>query len=273
MAYLDGLPPQDEETLGSLLQEARELVYQDVLDLVGLLDLDADAHRVDGRLDEHALVLVTGDGKRGQQDFWARPGLDLGDIVTLGGLGCEVGQAQGGGQTAADSLEVRSEGLRLEAGTVNGGKDRQAAAGHAPRHTILRIQRLSTERCQGANWGGGAWSEEHKSSCVVNGGRPCGAGPGFRGWHWYVPAGSGLELQARPPVAGLFPACFFSPRHYDAKELPATLPIIAFSASLCHWNLGLFSSTLIHILLQPCPADHQSLGETTTGTLQDGSQR
>lgn len=113
MAYLDRLPPQDEETLCSLFQEARELVYKDVLDLVGLLDLDADADGVDGGFDEHALVLVACDGKRCQQDFWARPGLDLGHIVTFGSLRCEVGQAEGGGQTAADSLEVRSEGLRL----------------------------------------------------------------------------------------------------------------------------------------------------------------
>lgn len=58
--HLDGLPPQNEEGLGSLGQEAGELVDQDVLDLVGLLDLDAYPHAVDAGFDEDTLVLVTG---------------------------------------------------------------------------------------------------------------------------------------------------------------------------------------------------------------------
>lgn len=89
-------------------------MYKDVLDLVCLFDLDADAYGVDGWLDKNTLVLVTRDSERSQQDFRARPGLDFGHIVTFGGLRCEVGQAEGSGQTAADSLEVRSKGLRLE---------------------------------------------------------------------------------------------------------------------------------------------------------------
>jgi hypothetical protein len=50
--YLHGLPPQDHEVLGALGQEPRELVHQDLFQLVHLLDLQADAHRVDGALDE-----------------------------------------------------------------------------------------------------------------------------------------------------------------------------------------------------------------------------
>lgn len=42
---------------------------QDILNLVGLLDLDADAHGVDGRLDENALVFVAGDRQGCQQDL------------------------------------------------------------------------------------------------------------------------------------------------------------------------------------------------------------
>ena len=44
--YIDRLPPQDEEGLRSLGQEPRELVYQDVLDLIRLLYPYADAHAV-----------------------------------------------------------------------------------------------------------------------------------------------------------------------------------------------------------------------------------
>ena len=64
---LDGLPPQNEEGLGTLCQESGELVDQDVLNLVGLLDLDADPYAVDAGLDEDTLVLVAGNRERRQQ--------------------------------------------------------------------------------------------------------------------------------------------------------------------------------------------------------------
>jgi hypothetical protein len=44
--YIDRLPPQDEERLRSLRQETRELVHQDVLDLIRLLYPYADTHTV-----------------------------------------------------------------------------------------------------------------------------------------------------------------------------------------------------------------------------------
>jgi hypothetical protein len=43
----DGFPPQNIEALGALGQEAGELVHEDVLNLVGLLDLDAYSYAVD----------------------------------------------------------------------------------------------------------------------------------------------------------------------------------------------------------------------------------
>jgi hypothetical protein len=110
---LDRLPSQDEERLGTLCQEAGELVHQNVLDLVGLLDLDADAYAVDARLDQDSLVLVARDRQRRQQDLGRCARLDLGDIVSLSCLRCEVGEAEGRRQTAAYSLEVRAERLRL----------------------------------------------------------------------------------------------------------------------------------------------------------------
>lgn len=65
ITHLDRFPPQNEEALRPLLQESRELVNQDVFNLVGLLDLDADAHGVDRRLDQDALVFIAGDGQGG----------------------------------------------------------------------------------------------------------------------------------------------------------------------------------------------------------------
>lgn len=86
---------------------------QDILNLVSLLDLDAYAHRVDGRLDQDALVLVPGDGQRGEEDLGRAARLDLGDIVALGDLGGEIGEVQRGGHAGSDCGQVRAEGLRL----------------------------------------------------------------------------------------------------------------------------------------------------------------
>lgn len=66
---LDRFPPQDVEGLCSLRQESRELVHQDVFNLVRLLDLDAYPHAVYRRLDVHLLVLVSRHCKRVQDDF------------------------------------------------------------------------------------------------------------------------------------------------------------------------------------------------------------
>lgn len=114
--YRNWLSAQDEERFGSLCQESRKLVYQDVLDLVGLLDLQAYADRVDAGLDEDSLVFVSGDGQRGEEDLGGGLGLDLRDIVSLGRLGCEVGERQRSSQAATHALQVRSQRLRLQDG-------------------------------------------------------------------------------------------------------------------------------------------------------------
>lgn len=80
-----------------------------MLYLVRLLDLDADPHAVYARLDQDSLVLVAGDGQRVQQHFGRRLGFDLGDIVTLRGLRCEVREAQRGGQGGAHALQVGAQ--------------------------------------------------------------------------------------------------------------------------------------------------------------------
>ena len=72
-------------------QESSELVDQDMLNLIGLLDLNADAHGVNAGLDQNSLVLVSRNRQRRQKNFRRGLGFDLGDIVSFGGLRCEVG--------------------------------------------------------------------------------------------------------------------------------------------------------------------------------------
>lgn len=93
---LDRFPSQNVERLRSLGQEPCKLVDQDVLNFVGLLDLDAYPHAVDTGLNVHSLVLVSRHGERVQDDFRGAGGLDLGDIVSLRGLRGEVGQGERG---------------------------------------------------------------------------------------------------------------------------------------------------------------------------------
>ena len=71
--YLHRLASEDDEVFSAHHHEPHELMAEDLLDLVGLLDGDADANRVDGRLDEHSLLLVTRNGDRREQKFLARP--------------------------------------------------------------------------------------------------------------------------------------------------------------------------------------------------------
>lgn len=111
--HLDRLPPQNKERLGALGQEARKLMDQDVLDLVGLLDLDADADTVDAGLDEDALVFVARNRQGRQQHFGRCLRLNLGHVVPLRRLRRKVGQAERSRKTAPHRLEVRPEGLGL----------------------------------------------------------------------------------------------------------------------------------------------------------------
>lgn len=107
---------------------------QNTLDLVGLLDLNADANAVDARLDEDLLVLVARNDQRGQQDLGRRLGLDLGDIVSFGRLGGEVGEAEGRRDRAPHALEVRAEGLGLRAGLDRERRGRGRCRREAGRH-------------------------------------------------------------------------------------------------------------------------------------------
>jgi hypothetical protein len=65
----DRLATKDHERFCTLHHETRELVAEDGFDLVCLLDLNAHTDRVDRRLNENALILVTRDSKRGKKNF------------------------------------------------------------------------------------------------------------------------------------------------------------------------------------------------------------
>ena len=65
-----------------------------MLDLVRLLDLDANAHTVYTGLNKHPFILISSNRERGQENFWGCLRFDFRNIVSLGGLGREVGEAQ-----------------------------------------------------------------------------------------------------------------------------------------------------------------------------------
>jgi len=58
---LDGLSSENDEVLGTLAQETNKLFAQKLFKVISLLNLDADADGVDGRLDQNTLVGVTTD--------------------------------------------------------------------------------------------------------------------------------------------------------------------------------------------------------------------
>lgn len=62
--YLDRFSPQNEEGLSTLCQKASKLVDQDVFNLVGLFDLDADSDAVDTRLNQDLFAIVSSNGER-----------------------------------------------------------------------------------------------------------------------------------------------------------------------------------------------------------------
>ncbi len=88
-------------------------MHQNLLNIIRLLNLDANPYTVDARLDQDPLILISCDNERIQQDFGGRLSFDFGDIVSFRGLRGEVGEAEGGGEGGAHALQVGSEGLRL----------------------------------------------------------------------------------------------------------------------------------------------------------------
>lgn len=64
---LDRLSSQNDKRLCALHEESSEFVCEDALDLVGLLDTDAQPDAVDACLDEHPLIFVSGNDERSQE--------------------------------------------------------------------------------------------------------------------------------------------------------------------------------------------------------------
>jgi hypothetical protein len=71
LTYLDRLTSKDDEALSTLSQKAHKLLGQDLFQLIGLLDANADAHGVDGTLNENLLLLITSNEDGVKQELGA----------------------------------------------------------------------------------------------------------------------------------------------------------------------------------------------------------
>jgi len=80
-AHIHGLAAQHKEILSAHHHKAHKLLAEDLFDLVGLLDGNADAQRVDRALEQNAFVLITADDDWGKQQFRVRPGAE-GPVAT-----------------------------------------------------------------------------------------------------------------------------------------------------------------------------------------------
>lgn len=137
----DRFPPQHNKVLGTLHHEARKLVRKDMLDLVCLLDLDAQTHTVHRGLNQHDLVFIPADGQRRKDHLGRRLRLDFGDIVALDDLRRKVFQRQRSSERRAHALQVRPQCIRLGQCTPQrtmvgrwfGRRDVAAADRHRPR--------------------------------------------------------------------------------------------------------------------------------------------
>lgn len=112
--YPHGFTSQYKEGLGALSQESRKFVNQDILDLVRLLDANADAHTVHAGLNENPLILIASHCQWVQKHFGGTGSFNFRHVMSLGSLGCEIGYGQSGCQGRANTLEVRPKRLRLD---------------------------------------------------------------------------------------------------------------------------------------------------------------
>ena len=81
LPYLDGLSSHDDKLVSSLAEKASEFVTQHLFNLVGLLDHDTHAYRIDRGLDFALFFLVATNSNRVENKFLTRPDFDFGLVV------------------------------------------------------------------------------------------------------------------------------------------------------------------------------------------------
>jgi len=74
MAHLDSLAAKNNEVLSTLRQKAEEAAGEHNVEVVRLFDLDGDAHRVHGALDEHLLLIAARNHDGIQEELGTLPG-------------------------------------------------------------------------------------------------------------------------------------------------------------------------------------------------------
>jgi len=113
----DGLAAEHKEVIGTLSEEAHETLGKDGIELIKLLQADADANAVHGSLDEDTLLLVTSDNNRVAKQLLAHLALDLRLVVALHNLAAKVCDAHRSSDSVADGVSVR---LKSSSHSVNG---------------------------------------------------------------------------------------------------------------------------------------------------------
>lgn len=109
---LNRFPPQDEEVLCSHHHEPHKFMAEDLLNLIGLFDSNADSHGVYRPLDQDLLLVIAAYDHRLQQKLFAAPNLHLRLVVSLHHLRGEVLQTQGCLKSGAHCIQVGSQCCR-----------------------------------------------------------------------------------------------------------------------------------------------------------------
>ena len=76
-AYRNRFPSQDDKTLCPSSEESSQFMSEDTFNFIRLFDFDANADRVDGRLDKHLFVLIAGYMQWIQDNFRRCPEVNM----------------------------------------------------------------------------------------------------------------------------------------------------------------------------------------------------
>jgi len=102
----DGLATKHKEVISTLGKEAHETLCKDGIELIKLLEADADANAVHRSLDENTLLLVTRDNNGVAKQLLAHPALNLRLVVALHNLTGKVCDAHSSSDGATDGVSV-----------------------------------------------------------------------------------------------------------------------------------------------------------------------